>query len=132
MSGFDRAGGEVFVVESGEMGKKSEVKDAFIFKDGKFRSTNCDRYGFGDGAYTSTMMGDAITFAADTRSESSGTMHWEGMVQGDKVDVRYTWMDTQVVQTQPDAEGVLGQVYLRMGRARRRGDPRRHHGLPPP
>ncbi len=85
---------KVFVVESGEMGKKAEAKDTFIFKDGKFRSTNCDRYGFGDGVYTSTLIGDTITFATDTRSETSGTMHWEGTVQGDKIDVRYTWIDT--------------------------------------
>jgi hypothetical protein len=85
--------GKVFVVESGKMGRKPDGKDTLIFKDGKFRSANCDRYGFGHGVYTSTMIGDTITFATDTSSESSGTIRWEGTVRGDTIDVRYTWID---------------------------------------
>jgi hypothetical protein len=84
--------GEVFLVEKGEAGKPSGRKDTYIFRDGKFRSTYCEKhYGFGEGAYSSTKKGNTITFAADTRSESHGTIHWEGTVKVGEIDVRYAW-----------------------------------------
>jgi hypothetical protein len=85
--------GEVFLVEKGELGKPSDGKDTYIFRDGKFRSIYFEEeYGFEAGAYTSTKKGDAITFVVDIRSKSHGTIHLEGTVRGDKkVDVRYTW-----------------------------------------
>ena len=49
--------GKTFVVETGEKGKSGGDKDTLTFKDGNFRSAGCDRYGFGDGAYTSTVNG---------------------------------------------------------------------------
>ena len=86
--------GEVFLVEKGEVGKPSDGKDTYIFRDGKFRSTHFEKhYGFEEGAYTSTKKGEAITFAADIRSTSNGTIHWEGTVESDEIDVRYTWTD---------------------------------------
>jgi hypothetical protein len=84
--------GEVFLVEKGEVGKPPDGKDTYIFRDGKFRSTYCEKhYGFGEGAYSSTKKGNTITFAADTRSESHGTIHWEGTVKVGEIDVRYAW-----------------------------------------
>ncbi|MGB3095426.1 MAG: hypothetical protein WBB46_01655 [Candidatus Deferrimicrobiaceae bacterium] len=84
--------GEVFVVEKGEVGKPSDGKDTYIFRDGKLRSRYFEKqYGFETGAYTSTKKGEAITFAADIRSTSNGTIHWEGTVESDEIDVRYTW-----------------------------------------
>ena len=35
-------------------GETSGDADTLSFKDGRFRSTACDRYGYGDGAYTAT------------------------------------------------------------------------------
>jgi hypothetical protein len=84
--------GEVFLVEKGEVGKPSDGKVAFIFQDGKILSKYfAEEYGFEAGAYTSTKKGDTITFAADIRSKSNGTIHWEGTVRGNKIEVRYTW-----------------------------------------
>ncbi len=84
--------GKVFIVEKGEMGKPSDGKDVYIFRDAKFRSTYFEKhYGFDEGAYTSTAKDDTITFASDIRSKSHGTVHWEGTVQDGDVDVRYTW-----------------------------------------
>jgi hypothetical protein len=84
--------GEVFLVEKGEVGKPSDGKDTYIFRDGKFRSRYFEKeYGFEAGAYTSTKKGNAITFAADIRSKSNGTIHWEGTVKVDGIAVRYTW-----------------------------------------
>ena len=85
--------GKTFVVQQGEKGQAAKGTDTLMFRSGKFRSSGCDKYGFGDGAYTATAEGDAIRFVADTQSETKGTMHWEGTVQGDKIDVMYTWTD---------------------------------------
>ncbi len=88
--------GEIFFVERGEVGKPSDGKDTYIFLNGKFRSRHFEReYGFEAGLYTATKKGEAITFAADIRSTSNGTIHWEGTVEGDEIDVRYTWNGKQ-------------------------------------
>jgi hypothetical protein len=85
--------GKIFVVETGEKGKSGGDKDTLTFKDGNFHSTGCDQYGFGDGAYTSTVNGDAIQFEAVTTSPTKGKMTWKGTVQGDKIEVGYVWVD---------------------------------------
>jgi len=85
--------GKTFTVEQGEKGKGAKGTDTLIFKNGKFRSTGCDKYGFGEGAYTATVEGDSIRFVANTESEKKGKMHWEGTVRGDKIDVNYVWID---------------------------------------
>ena len=86
--------GKVFLVENGSKGKKANGRDVFLFRNGTFRSTIRDKWdGFREGAYASTESEDAITFAADTKSGSRGTIHWEGTVRGGEIDVRYTWAD---------------------------------------
>jgi hypothetical protein len=87
--------GRVFIVENGKKGGKDAGRDVFLFREGKFRSTIRDKWdGFQEGAYTYTRKEGVIAFAADTESRSRGTIHWEGTVQGDGIDVRYTWIDT--------------------------------------
>jgi len=84
--------GRVFVVERGEAGKQADGKDTLIFRKGRFLSASCEKgHGFGDGAYTSSERGGDILFSADIRSDTGGTIHWEGTVLGDRIDVRYTW-----------------------------------------
>ena len=85
--------GKTFVVETGEKGKSGGDKDTLTFKDGNFRSAGCDQYGFGDGAYTSSVKGDSIQFEAVTTSTTKGKMTWKGTVTGDKIEVAYVWVD---------------------------------------
>ena len=85
--------GKTFVVKQGEKGKEAKGEDTLVFKNGKFRSVGCDQYGFGEAPYMATVEGDTIKFVADTTSEKKGKMHWEGTVQGDKIDVNYVWTD---------------------------------------
>ena len=85
--------GKTFVVETGEKGKSGGDKDTLIFKDGTFHSTGCDQYGFGDGAYTSSVKGDSIQFEAVTTSPTKGKMTWKGTVTGDMIEVAYVWVD---------------------------------------
>ena len=83
--------GKSFVGQMGQVGKDKGDKDTFIFKDGKFHSTACDPYGFGDGAYTAKVNGDAIAFEAKTTSPTDGLMQWMGTVKGDKIEGTATW-----------------------------------------
>jgi len=85
--------GKSYIVQQGEMGKEAKGTDTLVFKDGKFRSVGCDKYGFGEGAYKTTVEGDTVKFVADTTSESKGKMHWEGSVTGDRIEVNYVWID---------------------------------------
>ena len=85
--------GKTFTVETGEKGKSGGDKDTLTFKDGNFRSAECDQYGFGDGAYTSSVQGDSIQFEAVTTSTTKGKMTWKGTVTGDKIEVAYVWVD---------------------------------------
>lgn len=83
--------GKTFVGKVGENGKKKGDKDELIFKDGRFRSTACDEYGFGDAPYTTAVNGDATTFEATTVSAKEGKMEWRGTVKGNALDGTFTW-----------------------------------------
>ena len=85
--------GKTFVIQEGEKGKEAKGEDTLVFQDGKFRSVGCEKYGFGDAPYTTKVQGDTITFVADTTSAKKGKMHWEGTVQGDRIQVTYVWVD---------------------------------------
>jgi len=67
-------------------GETSGDADTLIFKDGRFRSTACDRYGYGDGAYTATRSGETIAFEAETESPQYGKLLWKGEVRGPRLD----------------------------------------------
>ena len=69
-----------------ERGKTSGDADTLTFAGGRFRSSACDRYGFGDAPYRATQQGDAITFEAETESAKYGKLVWRGTVRGDKLD----------------------------------------------
>jgi hypothetical protein len=84
--------GKSLVVQSGEQGKAAGVEtDRLTFKSGKLRSSACDAYGFGDGAYRAKPDGGGVSFEADTRSAKEGTIHWRGTVRGNAVDGTFVW-----------------------------------------
>jgi len=69
-----------------ECGKTSGDADTLIFKDGRFRSTACDRYGYGDGPYTAQKSQDTVAFQAETVSPQHGKLLWKGVVRGRRLD----------------------------------------------
>ena len=69
-----------------ERGKTSGDADTLTFKDGRFRSSACDRYGYSDAAYKVTPSGDAVRFEAETQSAKYGKLLWSGQVRGGKLD----------------------------------------------
>ena len=69
-----------------ETGKTEGDADTLIFADGRFRSTACDRYGYGDGTYAASRDGDRIHFDAETESPRFGRLRWQGTVSGRRLD----------------------------------------------
>ena len=83
--------GKRFVGELGEKGKTKGDKDTFTFKDGRFRSTACDRYGFGDAPYAVKEEGGKMVVTAETTSKKEGTMTWTLNVDGDTLSGVSMW-----------------------------------------
>jgi hypothetical protein len=69
-----------------QRGKTSGDPDTLIFKDGRFRSVACDRYGYSDAAYKIGAAGDATRFEAETESPKYGRLVWSGVIRGGKLD----------------------------------------------
>jgi hypothetical protein len=69
-----------------EPGKTSGDADTLIFEGGRFRSSACDRYDYGDGAYTTTVSGDGICFESETVSPKYGQLRWRGVVRETRLD----------------------------------------------
>ena len=75
-----------------ECGKTAGDADSLIFEGGRFRSTACDRYGYGDGAYIATAQGDKLAFEAETVSPKYGSLRWLGTVTGARLDGTLTML----------------------------------------
>jgi hypothetical protein len=84
--------GKNFMGEFGKKGKIADAKDEIIFKDGKFRSTACDPYGFGDAPYTTKVDGETVAFEAETMSPKNGKIRWMGTVMGDQIEATFIWI----------------------------------------
>src|SRR5574341_249542 len=77
--------GKMFAAEIGEKGKTKGDQDEITFKDGKFHSSACDKYGYGDGAYSATTQGNTVIFTAETTSPKDGKMSWNGKAAGAEI-----------------------------------------------
>lgn len=73
-----------------ERGKTSGDADTLLFRDGRFRSTACDKYGYADAPYRTTVQGETILFEAKTESPRYGRLVWKGVVRGGKLDATAT------------------------------------------
>jgi hypothetical protein len=69
-----------------QRGKTSGDADTITFAHGRFRSSACDRYGYGDAPYRTNAVGDAIEFETETVSARYGKLQWKGKVRGPKLD----------------------------------------------
>ena len=69
-----------------ERGKTAGDADTLTFDGGRFRSTACDRYDYGDGAYTATVSAGEIAFESETESAKYGKLLWRGVVRGPRMD----------------------------------------------
>lgn len=69
-----------------ERGKTSGDADTLIFKNGRFRSTACDKYGYSDAPYRASTQGDVVHFETETESPRYGKLIWKGVVRDGKLD----------------------------------------------
>ena len=83
--------GKSFVGEMGKQGKTKGDKDTFVFKEGRFRSTACDKYDFGDAPYAIKQDGGKMVVTAETTSKKEGTMTWTLTVDGDTLTGVTVW-----------------------------------------
>lgn len=75
-----------------ECGKTAGDADTLLFDNGRFRSTACDRYGYGDGAYTTTTSADGVVFQTETESPQYGKLRFHGVVRGPRLDATLTML----------------------------------------
>lgn len=74
--------GKSFSGEMGDKGKPADKQDTLVFQNGRFRSTACDRFGFGSAPYTAKTRGKTTTFKAETKNSKGATIQWSGKVTG--------------------------------------------------
>ena len=97
--------GTTFVGTMTEKGKTKADPDQLVFKDGKFRSTACDVYGFPETHYTSTVGDGATRFEATATSPKEGTMKWKGTVKGNTIEGTAVWVKKGQADMQYTFEG---------------------------
>lgn len=73
-----------------ERGKTSGDADTLTFKEGRFRSSACDRYGYSDAPYRAVVAGDAVQFEAETESPRYGKLLWKGVIRDGRLDATVT------------------------------------------
>jgi len=83
--------GKIFSGEIGKKGRKTGGKDDLVFKEGKFRSTACDKFGFTEAPYTVKASGRDTIFEAEAVSAKEGTMKWTGTVKGNTATATVLW-----------------------------------------
>lgn len=67
-------------------GKTRGDADTLTFKNGRFHSSACDKYGYSDASYSSVADGNATRFEAETESPKYGKLRWSGFIRGEKLD----------------------------------------------
>jgi hypothetical protein len=101
--------GATFVGTMTEKGKTKADQDQLVFKDGKFRSTACDVYGFIETAYTVAVSDVDTRFEAVATSPREGTMTWKGTVKGDTVEATAVWSKKSQADTLYTFKGKIKQ-----------------------
>lgn len=75
-----------------ECGKSSGDAETITFRNGRFHSSACKAYGYGDGAYKTSNGQDGLAFEAETESAQYGKLVWKGTVRGKRLDGTLTMM----------------------------------------
>jgi hypothetical protein len=88
----DPLDGLQFKGQTGEQGKGDHHQDAITFKDGQFRSLDCENWGFGPAPYTVRKDGESYHFSATLLSPDRGKLEWKGIITGDTVEATFRWL----------------------------------------
>jgi hypothetical protein len=82
--------GRTFRAQALEKGTKA-FDDRLVFKDGRFFSEGCKKFGFEPSPYYVRVEGNQIRFLAETVSPTHGTMVWKGTVSGNQLEGGFRW-----------------------------------------
>lgn len=88
----DALDGLQFKGETGEQGKGDDHQDTISFKDGQFRSLDCEIWGFGPAPYSVKKEGESYRFSATLLSPDRGTLEWTGTITGDTAEGTFRWL----------------------------------------
>ena len=69
-----------------ECGKRAGDEETISFRNGRFHSSACQAYGYGDGPYKAAAAPDGLAFEAETESPQYGKLVWRGVVRGQRLD----------------------------------------------
>lgn len=85
--------GRSYVGKNGEVGQElAEYEDEeIIFQDGLFTSASCEPYNFGSSPYNTKIVDEKIHFDAVTESPTHGKISWQGIIDGEQVEVSFVW-----------------------------------------
>jgi len=75
-----------------ECGASAGDAETLEFTKGRFHSSACDAYGYGDGAYRASPAGDGVAFEAETESAQYGQLQWRGVVRGPRLEGTLTML----------------------------------------
>jgi hypothetical protein len=75
-----------------EKGKTRGDADTLVFRNGKFRSSACDKYGFNEAPYKVSADGSLMRFEAVTESARDGKLEWTGYMSGNKLYATSVWV----------------------------------------
>jgi len=80
-----------FVGPFGAEGEANPEQDTFTFKDGKFSTGSCLKWGFAPAPYWMRRDASGIRFLAELASPEHGTMRYEGVFDGKELTVVGYW-----------------------------------------
>lgn len=76
---------------TGEKDKGDHHPDTITFKNGVFRSLDCENWGFGPASYTVEKNGDAYHFQSTLMSPKRGRLEWKGKIVDGKATATFRW-----------------------------------------
>jgi hypothetical protein len=75
-----------------ECGKQAGDAEIITFRNGRFHSSACTAYGYGDGPYQASAAQEGLAFEAVTESPQYGQLIWKGIVRGKRLDGTLTML----------------------------------------
>ena len=87
----DPLDGMQFEGMTGEKGKGDHHADTITFRNGTFRSLDCENWGFGPASYTVEKKGDVVHFTSTLVSPKRGRLEWKGKIIDGKATATFRW-----------------------------------------
>ena len=104
--------GLMFTGQLGPLGKPADINDTFVFKDGMFVSTECEkRCNYPARPYFSRHVGENIEFISETRCpDKDAKIVWRGTIKDGIITGIYTWTNSRWYRTVKKDFGFSGKL----------------------